>query len=352
MPKRLNKALNEAMVSQKTEKKKRKRLVKNIVLPPPPFVPKTLTELVELAKLSKLKNYKDCQKLGACFEHLKKIDALVGMKSAKAFILDRMLSLLQKDQIQGDNPVYLRHLVISAKPGSGKTTLVQLLAKLFAAVGDNRKANIVYATPDMMIGKFLGHTVAQTVNVIKSAYGGVLLIDEFQSFSDGRNSNSSDPFSKQCLDTLVREMDRNGDKFMVIAAGYEQEMKRDVFPINPGLQRRFDTWLKLEKYSPAELQQIFLLKLTQTGLSYEDDFAEKTFPFFTDKKNEKVFESAGGAMEVLANKTKAIHMRTMFGKNAIQKGIVSISDMSEAFEILQKNYDQPKDNSYLISMYQ
>lgn len=311
---------------RRTRKKRRRAAIPNILLPPPPFVPNTLDELVELAVLSKERCFRDCQILPLLLQPLQQLQTMIGLKEIKQKIFDMLFLRLQKKYITLPQ---LGHILLCGAPGTGKTTLVQILAKILAAVGDLSSDKVVNGNASNMIASFLGQTAPKTEGLIKSAFGGVLVIDEANSIADGRSNGSGDSFSKSAIDTLNRHLTEDGDKFICILSGYKDEIERDIMSINPGLKRRFNNIFEMAGYTKQELHDISLLKLKEKKLTLAEGvqlplniFIEKNFPSF-----------AGDATVLIDNIVLA-HARNVFG--LLEKDIVN----AKAVKVGTANYMQ------------
>jgi hypothetical protein len=244
----------------------------------PPRIPTTFSELVQLcreakAQMAELKRpadddhavvrepFRDGYRLPSLLPHLLELQNMVGLQKIKQQLVDLIVHRVQ----EGLPKTYLGHVVIHGGPGVGKTTFANILAKILHALGDLKNSKVVHASAQNMIADFLGQTSGKTAALIKSAFGGVLLLDEASSLSDGRSSGNGDSFSKSAIDTLNRMLTEHGDKFVCVIAGYKDEIKRDLMDVNPGLARRFTTVFAMDKYTPAEMKEIAERRLDAKG---------------------------------------------------------------------------------------
>jgi hypothetical protein len=203
-----------------------------------------------------------------------------------------------------------------------------------------------------MIAGFLGQTASMTEDVIKKSFGGVLVIDEASSLADGRRSDSSDSFSKSCLDTLNRMLSEHGDKFICVLAGYKHEIYRDILSMNPGLSRRFSIQFEIDTYTADDLRNIVILKLKQRGLEFENETLTIP-PLKWFKTHEKSFPNFGGDCDILVDKVITYHSIQTFGKD--DKKTITYKDIIKGFEMMVKQYNTTKtddlSNSALHLMY-
>jgi len=186
-------------------------------------------------------------------ELLAELDALTGLADVKQEIHKQAAVLriegLRKDAGLGQ-PTITRHLVFNGNPGTGKTTVARLVAGIYRALGLLSKGQLVECDRSELVAGYLGQTAAKTSEVVKSAEGGVLFIDEAYSLA-------GDQYGKEAIDTLVKEMEDKRDDLAVIVAGYPGPMATFIAE-NPGLQSRFRTTLDFADYSDEELVEIFV----------------------------------------------------------------------------------------------
>lgn len=142
------------------------------------------------------------------------------------------------------------HMVFSGNPGTGKTTFARIIAKMLKEMGILKKGHLVEVDRSQLVGQYMGHTAVKTKNIIESAVGGVLFIDEAYSLSQ-----DNDNFGKEAIDTLVKYMEDYHEDLVVIVAGYDEEMQT-FLTANQGLSSRFNIQLTFNDYSIMELGRI------------------------------------------------------------------------------------------------
>lgn len=160
-------------------------------------------------------------------------------------------------------PRMTEHFVFTGPPGTGKTTIARILARLYNALGILEKGHVVEVDRSGLVGRYHGHTVAQTTTKLDEAMGGVLFIDEAYSLQT-KGFVEGDPFGREAVEVLLKRMEDDRDNLVVIAAGYPEEM-REWLDSNPGLRSRFTTVVDFPAYNSHELFLIGIRMATQSG---------------------------------------------------------------------------------------
>jgi len=179
-----------------------------------------------------------------------------------------------------------RHMIFTGNPGTGKTTVARMVSNIYQRLGILSRGHLVEADRASLVGGYLGHTALKTNELIDSAIGGILFIDEAYSLYPGE---TSDQFGEEAINTLIKRMEDERENLIVIAAGYQTEMKRFINS-NPGLRSRFSKYIQFDDYSAEELSQIFygLLKSSGHTISSEcKDRIEFIFEAMDAMKDEK-----------------------------------------------------------------
>ena len=259
----------------------------------------------------KIKYNSDLERLVSCIEPLKKLNQLIGMDEIKKNIVDQILFYSQKL-----NTDEMMHTCLTGPPGVGKTTLGKILAEIYCSLGfletDNFK---VVSKPDLIAG-YLGQTAIKTQKVLKKALGGVLFIDEAYSLGSGSgNGSDEDSYAKECIDTINKFLSENTTNFIMIIAGYREELDQCFFSLNKGLKRRFPWCYDIGKYTNMDLKKIFIHQVQQNNWTFDENIKLNNYELLNDFFNNKdLFDQNGGDTLILFDKTKICHSRRVFGK--------------------------------------
>ncbi len=227
---------------------------------------------------------------------LAELDSLCGLDQVKKDVksLINLVKVRRLRQTEGlpVAPMSL-HLVFMGNPGTGKTTVARLLAKIYYAIGVLSKGQLVEVDRSGLVAGFVGQTAIKTQEVVQKALGGVLFIDEAYSLVNQENGND---FGHEAIEILLKNMEDHRDDLIVIVAGYTDLMEKFIHS-NPGLESRFNKYFFFEDYTGSQLMEIFRSQCKRNGYALAEDAEKWAVQDFNDLFENRD-ENFGNAREV------------------------------------------------------
>lgn len=211
---------------------------------------------------------------------LRDLDELIGIRDVKEKVrqIANFAKIQQMRSAQGIQPIPTSyHSVYTGNPGTGKTTVARLMGRIFKSLGILRKGHLVECDRSALVAEYVGQTGPRTNAIIDRALDGILFIDEAYSLV-----KDHEDFGQEAIETLLKRMEDNRDRLIVIVAGYPVEMER-FLRSNPGLQSRFSRRIEFPDYPPQELSRIFGLICRKNGLALASALREKVMHHFHDQ---------------------------------------------------------------------
>jgi len=243
---------------------------------------------------------------------------MIGLEEVKTLILKHMaFKMFRKVASNRGKKVneISSHMCFVGNPGTAKTTVARLYARLLKEEGLLTTGTFVEATRADLVGEYVGHTAGKVKKLFQKAEGGVLFIDEAYSLVDDRDGS----FGDEAINTLVTEMENNRSNTVVILAGYPEKMEGFLFK-NPGLASRAPFLVKFPDYSSEELCRITEQIAGKNGYSLGEDVHDKLMPIFT-----KAAKSPN------------------FGNGRFARNLVEQAQLNHAFSLLDQDMQSMKD---------
>ena len=297
----------------------------------------TLDDLIDLGKMYKRNERKkyniNLKVLNKLIEPITELKNMIGMKTLKNAILNQIIYSLQDFEEKNQ---HMMHTIIEGPPGSGKTEVANILAKIYAKLGILKSDYVLKVKRSDLIGQYLGQTAIKTQKAIDDATGGVLLIDEAYSLG---NPEGRDSYSKECIDTLNQNLSEGKSEFICIIVGYKDSLKSSFFSYNKGLERRFPFRYTIDEYTADDLKEIFCKLIND--VKWNKNIDDKIFDNFFNE-NRKYFTFNGGDLETLIQCCKIAHARRVFCLSKDEKKILTEKDLERGLEILLENEEIKK----------
>lgn len=213
-------------------------------------------------------------------ELMAQLEALVGLEDVKKDVKN-LINLVKVRRLRAENglpvPPMSLHMVFMGNPGTGKTTVARLIAGLYAAIGVLSRGQLVEVDRSGLVAGYVGQTALKTQDVIKSALGGVLFIDEAYSLSSGGDND----FGREAIETILKAMEDHRDDLIVVVAGYNGPMEQ-FLSSNPGLESRFNKYFYFPDYTGEQLMEIFRGQCRKNSYTLTNEAETAAIALFTE----------------------------------------------------------------------
>ncbi len=219
-------------------------------------------------------------------EIIKDLNKLVGLDDIKKLMFE-IFALIQINQqrttfeLKTEPQVF--HMLFKGNPGTGKTTVARIMAKIFYEMDIISKGHLVEVERADLVGEYIGHTAQKTREQVNKALGGILFIDEAYSLYRGGDKD----FGRESIDTLVKSMEDHKNDFILILAGYSKEMEYFI-KSNPGLYSRFPIQLHFEDYSINKLLEIAEVMASEREYTFSSSAKKKLKQLIMEEKRDPV----------------------------------------------------------------
>jgi len=240
-------------------------------------------------------------------ESLGKLKRMIGLNKVKQDI-DELVKLVRYYKSQGKDvrKAFSLHNVFSGNPGTGKTTVARILAQIYKALGILERGHLVECDRQSLVGGYVGQTAIKTSDLINKAIGGVLFVDEAYSLTDGGPND----FGREAVETLLKRMEDRRGEFIVIAAGYTQNMEK-FMESNPGLKSRFDKVFNFEDFNADELYTVAVNQLAENNITPDAAAADhlRKYIEFMYRNRDKYFGNGRSVRKVIEEAIRNQHLR-------------------------------------------
>ena len=229
-------------------------------------------------------------------ELLAELDGLCGLDRVKKDVRS-LINLVKVRRLREEQelpvPPMSLHLVFMGNPGTGKTTVARLLARIYHAIGVLSKGQLVEVDRSGLVAGFVGQTAIKTQEAVQKALGGVLFIDEAYALVNQENGND---FGREAIEVLLKNMEDHRKDLIVIVAGYTELMGRFIHS-NPGLESRFNKYFYFEDYTGDQLMEIFRSMCGKNGYTIGNEAEKYAEAYFAGLYEERD-ENFGNARDV------------------------------------------------------
>jgi len=270
---------------------------------------------------------------------IEELNRFTGIKNIKTEIkeLTKLLKYYQEEGIDYEKRNFSLHSVFKGNPGTGKTTVARVLSKIYKSLGVLEKGHIIECDRSSLVKGYIGQTAIQTNQMIERAMGGILFIDEAYSLTN----KSERDFGIEAIEILLKRMEDSRGKFIVICAGYTDEMN-SFLESNPGLKSRFDKVFVFQDYAEEELYEILISILSDYQLEIDKEEVISTIKEIINKIYKSRDRHFGNAREirkiaeqVIRNHDLRLASLTKYQRNSLNINEIDLNDLKITYSELK-----------------
>lgn len=239
-----------------------------------------------------------------------KLDALIGLEQVKQRVREIVAAVKAQKKMyelgsEMQAPCY--HMMFTGSPGTGKTVVARIVGQIFRENGLLPIGDLIEVGRWDMVGEYIGQTAPKTVALCRSAHGSVMFIDEAYMLDGGRDNNRD--FGKEAIGALIAEMENGRDRFVVIMAGYEDDMQ-NLLKVNSGLKDRVPHHLHFENYDREQLFAIFEMQI-KNKYTYDQSFLDTAKDFFHALEDSFIEAKEFGNGRFVRNVTERVRIKAL-----------------------------------------
>ena len=253
---------------------------------------------------------------------LAELDSYVGMDAIKEEVRS-LINMVQVYKLRREHDLPTTdmslHMVFSGNPGTGKTTVARIMARIYHSLDILSKGQLVEVDRSGLVAGYVGQTALKTAKVIEQALGGVLFIDEAYAL----NGKSENDFGQEAIDTILKAMEDHRDDLVVIVAGYTELMDRFIHS-NPGLESRFNRFLMFEDYTPEQMLAIFKMQCKKGCYVLAEGTEELVRDFIAEESADDSFGNARGVRNLFEHILVAQNNRLAKMENVTRDDLMQI----------------------------
>ena len=253
---------------------------------------------------------------------LAELDSYVGMDAIKTEVRS-LINMVQVYKLRREHDLPTTdmslHMVFSGNPGTGKTTVARIMSRIYHSLDILSKGQLVEVDRSGLVAGYVGQTALKTQKVIEKAMGGVLFIDEAYAL----NGKSENDFGQEAIDTILKAMEDHRDDLVVIVAGYTELMDRFIHS-NPGLESRFNRFLRFEDYTPEQMVAIFKMQCKKGCYVLAQGTEELVRDFIAEESADDSFGNARGVRNLFEHILVAQNNRLAKMENVTRDDLMQI----------------------------